>query len=35
MELQAHHYAQEGFRLAVNVDLQRFFDRVNHDILID
>ena len=33
--LQAQRYAQEGFRVVVDVDLEKFFDRVNHDILVD
>ncbi len=33
--LQAQRYAQEGFRVVVDVDLEKFFDRVNHDILMD
>jgi len=33
--LQAQRYAQEGYRVVVDVDLERFFDRVNHDILMD
>jgi RNA-directed DNA polymerase len=32
---QAHRYVQEGFRVVVDVDLEKFFDRVNHDILMD
>lgn len=31
----ARHYVQEGRRVVVDVDLEKFFDRVNHDILID
>jgi retron-type reverse transcriptase len=26
---------QSGRRVVVDVDLEKFFDRVNHDILID
>jgi RNA-directed DNA polymerase len=33
--LAAQQYVQEGCRTVVDVDLSRFFDRVNHDILID
>lgn len=32
---QAQRYAQEGYRFVVDVDLEKFFDRVNHDILMD
>ena len=32
--LAAQHYAQQGYRVVVDVDLSKFFDRVNHDILI-
>jgi RNA-directed DNA polymerase len=32
---QAQRYAQEGFRVVVDIDLEKFFDRVNHDILMD
>lgn len=32
---RAQHYAQEGYRVVVDVDLEKFFDRVNHDILMD
>ena len=28
-------YVQSGRRIVVDVDLEKFFDRVNHDILID
>src|SRR5947207_2684497 len=31
----AQRYIQEGRRIVVDVDLERFFDRVNHDILMD
>jgi group II intron reverse transcriptase/maturase len=31
----AQHYAQQGCHIVVDVDLSNFFDRVNHDILID
>lgn len=30
----AQRYAQEGRRIVVDVDLERFFDRVNHDVLM-
>ena len=33
--LSAQRYAQQGYRIVVDVDLSKFFDRVNHDILID
>src|SRR5262249_20200913 len=33
--LRARRYAQEGYRVVVDVDLEKFFDRVNHDILMD
>ena len=33
--LAAQQYVQDGFRVVVDVDLAQFFDRVNHDILID
>ena len=32
--LAAQAYAQSGRRIVVDVDLEKFFDRVNHDILI-
>jgi len=31
----AQRYAQQGYHVVVDVDLSNFFDRVNHDILID
>jgi RNA-directed DNA polymerase len=31
----AQSYVQSGRRIVVDVDLEKFFDRVNHDILID
>lgn len=33
--LEAQRYVQAGCRVVVDVDLAKFFDRVNHDILID
>ena len=33
--LAAQRYAQQGYHTVVDVDLSKFFDRVNHDILID
>ena len=33
--LQAQQYVQAGYRTVVDVDLEKFFDRVNHDILRD
>ncbi len=32
---KAQQYAQEGYRVVVDVDLEKFFDLVNHDILMD
>jgi RNA-directed DNA polymerase len=32
---QAQRYVEEGFQTVVDVDLEKFFDRVNHDILMD
>lgn len=32
---QAQRCAQDGLQVVVDVDLERFFDRVNHDILMD
>ncbi|MGZ0085718.1 group II intron reverse transcriptase/maturase [Caldibacillus thermoamylovorans] len=31
---QAQSYIQEGYRYVVDIDLEKFFDRVNHDILM-
>jgi group II intron reverse transcriptase/maturase len=31
---EAQQYIEEGFSWVVDVDLERFFDRVNHDVLI-
>ncbi len=33
--LDAQRYVQDGYRVVVDVDLEKFFDRVNHDILMD
>jgi RNA-directed DNA polymerase len=33
--LEAQRYVQAGYRTVVDVDLETFFDRVNHDILMD
>jgi len=33
--LQAQRHVQDGFRVVVDVDLEKFFDRVNHDVLMD
>jgi group II intron reverse transcriptase/maturase len=33
--LQAQRYVQEGWQVVVDVDLEKFFDRVNHDVLMD
>ncbi len=33
--LQAQRHVQAGYRTVVDVDLEKFFDRVNHDILMD
>lgn len=32
--LQAKRYVQDGYRVVVDVDLESFFDRVNHDVLM-
>jgi len=32
---QAQRHVQDGYRVVVDVDLERFFDRVNHDILME
>jgi group II intron reverse transcriptase/maturase len=32
---QAQRYVQDGCRVVVDVDLEKFFDRVNHDILME
>jgi RNA-directed DNA polymerase len=31
---QAQKYVQEGYRYVVDIDLEKFFDRVNHDMLM-
>lgn len=33
--LEAQQHVQAGYRIVVDVDLEKFFDRVNHDILMD
>ena len=33
--LNARRYMQDGYRVVVDVDLEKFFDRVNHDILME
>ena len=33
--MQAQQYVQAGYHVVVDVDLEKFFDRVNHDILMD
>lgn len=33
--LQAQGYVEQGYGVVVDVDLEKFFDRVNHDILMD
>ena len=33
--LKAQQYVQAGYGIVVDVDLEKFFDRVNHDILMD
>jgi RNA-directed DNA polymerase len=32
---RAQRYVEDGYRIVVDVDLEKFFDRVNHDILMD
>ena len=32
--LKAREYVREGRRWVVDIDLEKFFDRVNHDILM-
>src|SRR5690606_37276636 len=31
---KARQYIEEGYRVVVDIDLEKFFDRVNHDILM-
>jgi RNA-directed DNA polymerase len=33
--MQAQQYVQAGYGTVVDVDLEKFFDRINHDILMD
>lgn len=33
--LQAQRHVQDGYRVVVDVDLEKFFDRVNHDLLME
>lgn len=33
--LTARRHVQDGYRVVVDVDLEKFFDRVNHDILME
>jgi len=33
--LQAQRHVQDGWQVVVDVDLEKFFDRVNHDVLMD
>jgi RNA-directed DNA polymerase len=33
--LAAQRHVQDGYRIVVDVDPEKFFDRVNHDVLID
>ena len=33
--LQAQRHVQDGWRVVVDVDLEKFFDRVNHNVLMD
>lgn len=33
--LDAQRYVQDGYRVVVDVDLEKFFDRVSHDILME
>ena len=32
--LKARHYGEEGYRFVVDLDLEKFFDTVNHDMLM-
>jgi len=33
--LMAQRHVQDGYRVVVDVDLEKFFDRVNHDVLME
>lgn len=33
--VRAQGYVEAGYRIVVDVDLEKFFDRVNHDVLMD
>ncbi len=33
--LEAQRHVQDGYRIVVDVDLEKFFDRINHDVLMD
>jgi retron-type reverse transcriptase len=33
--LKAREYINEGYRWVVDMDLEKFFDKVNHDILME
>jgi retron-type reverse transcriptase len=33
--LQAQRYVPEGYEMVVEADLEKFFDQVNHDILME
>lgn len=33
--LKAQQYVQEGYQIVVDIDLEKFFDTINHDILMD
>ena len=33
--LAAQQHVQAGYGIVVDVDLEKFFDRINHDILMD
>jgi len=32
---QVQHHIRDGYRVAVDLDLEKFFDRVNHDVLLE
>ena len=32
---QVQHHIRAGYRVAVDIDLEKFFDRVNHDVLLE